>query len=84
MAQTQKPIITTLSKFLVAEGEETCDTNFGIFRLETQQQAPQFNVIDWILNIDRSGSMQDQCPDRKSKMDHIHTSYYYNSFYICI
>ena len=46
--------------------------NFGIFRLSTEQTEPKIKDMHWLLNIDRSGSMNETCPDGKTKMQHIH------------
>jgi len=57
------------SKFL---NPPNSSSNFGIFQLKTEQQESKFKEINWVLNVDRSGSMQDMCPDGKTKMEHTH------------
>ena len=59
----------TTVKFLYPEEHRE---NFGIFRMITPQYEPKLHTIDYILNIDRSGSTMDQCPDGKTKMEHMH------------
>ena len=46
--------------------------NFGIYKLSAQESSPKFNMIEYVLNIDRSGSTMDMCPDGKTKMEHMH------------
>ena len=77
MAAVQNTDIMFSSKFLypddITDAMDTTDkNNFGILQLTTEQQPPHFKWINWVLNIDRSASMSDICPDRKTKMDHIH------------
>ena len=46
--------------------------NFGIVTLNLEKSKCQFNNTHIILTVDRSGSMQDICEDKKSKMEHVH------------
>ena len=69
MSRIQDSQIMFTSKFLKPDSDTD---NFGIIRLQTEQQAPQFKKINWVLNVDRSASMSDVCPDGKTKMEHIH------------
>ena len=63
------PSVMFSSKFLTPPNSSS---NFGIFQLKTEQQESKFKEINWVLNVDRSGSMQDMCPDGKTKMEHTH------------
>ncbi len=36
--------------------------NFGIYKLSAQESSPKFNMIEYVLNIDRSSSTMDMCP----------------------
>lgn len=65
----QPTTMTTSCKFL-HDAEKS--NNFGIFSISVEQTTPKITQIDWILNVDRSGSMNDRCPDGKTKMEHIH------------
>ena len=77
-AQTPKKIVTTSCKFMHHPDTQNVSAtspqsqNFGIFRLSTEQIEPKITKMDWIWNIDRSGSMDERCPDGKTKMQHIH------------
>ena len=68
-------IITHEAKFLHPPGEEPGSTkesvNFGIYRMTIPQKPIQYKTVHWIFTIDRSGSMNDFCQDRKTKMDHL-------------
>ena len=46
--------------------------DFGILRVNIKKQIPDFKWMNWVLNIDRSGSMNDRCADGNTKMNHIH------------
>lgn len=67
---------TMTAKFMYPQGYQPGSsstlTNFGIFRLSSLQQCTQFQKMYWVLSIDRSGSMNDQCTDGKSKIEHIY------------
>ena len=71
----QTNTITSKASFLHPYGEEPGSskksTNFGIYQVTLPQDPPKFQHLHWILNIDRSASMMDVCPDGKTKMDHL-------------
>ena len=46
--------------------------NFGFFRMLVPEYESKLNTINYILNIDRSGSTIDMCPDGKTKIEHMH------------
>ena len=66
---TQNTAMTTSCKFL-HDAEKS--NNFGIFSISVEQTTPKITNMDWVFNVDRSGSMNDRCPDGKTKMEHIH------------
>lgn len=44
---------------------------FGVLNMKIDDAAPIVKKLSWIITVDRSASMNDQCEDGKVKMDHI-------------
>ena len=61
----------TLPKIEFLKSFET-KSNFGTYKLSVQETSPKYNNFEYVLNIDRSGSTADMCPDGKTKMEHMH------------
>ena len=74
MAQTYNTITKT-SSFLHPQCGEAGSTkqssNFGIYQVIAPSSSIHFNHIHWLINVDRSASMMDICPDGKTKIDHL-------------
>jgi len=45
--------------------------NFGIYNFIIPEHPPLFNVVNWIINVDISGSMIRLCKDGQTKIDQI-------------
>ena len=74
MAQTYSTITET-SSFLHPQcgeaGSTNQSSNFGIYQVTAPNSSIQFINIHWLINLDRSASMLDICPDGKTKIDHL-------------
>ena len=45
--------------------------NFGILQIQIPEAEIVFDKIHWVITVDRSGSMEDICIDKKSKIRHL-------------
>jgi len=66
--------VTHNTYFAPCDPCDPCDppSNFGIYRLKTPDlDQPTNTDTDWILTVDRSGSMGAPTGDRRSRMDHV-------------
>lgn len=51
--------------------EDAIKKRFGVLNMKIDDAAPVVKKLSWIITVDRSASMNDQCEDGKVKMDHI-------------
>lgn len=45
--------------------------NFGIYNFTVPEQDPIFKTVNWVINVDISGSMTGMCKDGQTKMEQI-------------
>jgi hypothetical protein len=56
---------------VAACSEDAIKKRFGVLNMKIDDTAPIVKKLSWIITVDRSASMNEQCEDGKVKMDHI-------------